>query len=96
MDKPKYLADEKGNINIVLPVSGANVSLRPPKGKDLAAIEKASKTEDITNVEIMASTIALLASPKMSKDEALELDGEDLIELGQALSFFRVLGRNSQ
>lgn len=88
----KVLTNEKGQAIVKLPVDGREVTLRSPKGKDLKALEVASKKEDATNTGIMMILIAQLAvSPELTVEDVEDLDAEDIMALGVALSSFRGL-----
>lgn len=91
----KVQTKENGYIVLTLPVSGVKVSLRPPKGKDLKAIDIASKVEDASNVGIMMLIASLLAvEPVMSLEGIEDMDAEDVAALGVALGNFRALRKS--
>jgi len=82
---------EKGEVVVELPVSGQQLKLRPPKGKDLKTLEKAAKNPDVTNIDLMATLVSVLSTPEVSIETLMDLDAEDLMAAGEALSHFRAL-----
>lgn len=91
----KVQTKENGYIVVSLPASGVKVSLRPPKGKDLKAIDIASRAEDASNVGLMMLIGSLLAvEPVLSLEEIEDMDAEDVAALGVALGNFRALRKS--
>lgn len=91
---PKTAIDEKGQVILTLPVSKTEVTLRPPKGKDIKAIELASQAGDTTNIGTMMLVVSFLAvKPKLTIDEMDEMDAEDVAALGEALGNFRLFSQ---
>lgn len=86
----KVRVNEKGQVVLTLPVSGTVVTLRPPKGKDLKALEVASRQDDSTNTGMMMTMASLLAvTPVLSLEDVEDMDAEDVSALGVALGNFR-------
>lgn len=92
----KLKVNEKGQVILSLPVAGTQVILRTPKGKDLKALELASKQPDATSVGTMMTLASLLSvSPELSVDDIEELDSEDVAALGLALGSFRAFAKSA-
>lgn len=88
----KVLKNDKGHLLVTLPVAGTRVSLRPPKGRDLKAIEVASQQPGMTNTGMMMELVALLSvEPALTVDDVEDMDAEDVAALGVALGNFRAL-----
>ena len=92
MSKP--YTNEKGQVVVKLPVAGVEVAFRSPKGKDLKAIELASKADDATNTGIMMMLMESLCvkfsdRSGITLEEVEDLDAEDVAVMGAALSSFR-------
>lgn len=86
----KVITNEKGELTLTLPVSGIKAKLRSPKGRDMKALEIASKQPDATNVGMMMVLASmLLVEPQMTSEEVEDLDTEDVEALGVALGNFR-------
>lgn len=88
--KVKVLQNEQGHNVFSLPVSGLEVTLRNPKGRDLLALERFTKTPDLTNLEVMfwlAETLCV--SPGFTSEQLLDLDAEDAVILGGVVENFR-------
>lgn len=90
----KIQTNEKGQTIVKLPTSGTEVILRQPKGKDLKAIEVATKATEATNIGVLMLIASLLAvSPEMSLEEVEDLDAEDVEVLGEAIGNFRAFNK---
>ena len=90
----KIYTNEQGHIEITLPVSKAQVTLRQPKGRDLKAIEVATNATDSTNIGLMMLIASFLITTKGYDLETIEdLDAEDIQVIGQAISTFRVFSQ---
>lgn len=88
--KVKVLQNESGHNVFTLPVSGTEVTLRNPKGRDLLALEKFTKTEGLTNLEVVFWLATQLSvSPGFTQDQLLDLDAEDAMVLGGVIENFR-------
>lgn len=91
MSKVKTSVNEKGQVIVELPVSGSEVTLRSPKGRDIKAIELAGQAGDTTNIGTMMTIVSFLAvEPKLSIEDLDDMDAEDVAALGEALSNFRI------
>lgn len=94
----KTYTNEKGHVIVSLPVEGVEVAFRSPKGKDLKAIELASKADDATNTGIMMMLIESLCvkfgdRSNITLDQVEDMDAEDVAAMGAALSNFRAFGK---
>lgn len=94
MSKLKVYTNEKGHSVVNLPVAGVELAFRSPKGKDLKHLELASKADDATNVGMMLLLASMLcvkygAASGLSIEDAENMDADDVLALGEALSSFR-------
>lgn len=89
--KPKTALNELGQVIVTLPVSKMEVTLRPPKGRDIKAIELAGQSGEATNIGTMMTIISFLAvQPTLTIDQLDDMDAEDVTALGEALGNFRI------
>lgn len=94
MAKVKTALNERGQVIVTLPVSKTEVTLRPPKGRDIKAIELAGQAGDNTNVGTMMTIVSFLAvEPTLTLDELDDMDAEDVAALGEALGNFRIFSQ---
>jgi Phage tail assembly chaperone proteins, E, or 41 or 14 len=89
--KPKTIirTSETGSKVVELPISKSTVELRRPKGKDLVAIGDLAKS-GANQVAVMFHAVSML-SGTLSYEALEDLDGEDILALGEGLSSFPVL-----
>lgn len=94
----KTYINEKGNKVVKLPVSGQEIELRSPKGRDLKQIELMSADTSVGQIGIAMALTVSLAVSKVDQEplnlEALDdMDAEDFLALSEAVSSFRVFSR---
>lgn len=74
---------------VILKLSnGDTLTLRPPKGKDVREMERASNMSDVTNSDVAVRLLTLLSGK--DEDYFWELDANDFAEAIEAFKSFRL------
>lgn len=88
--KLKVLQNEHGEHVFNLPVSGEQIRLRNPKGKDLRAIDSKLKGQELGGIELTYFLAQqLCTSHDLSEAKLDDMDGEDLVALAGVINSFR-------
>ena len=86
----KTFQDQTGRSVFKLPVSGEEVGLRAPKGKDLKALDAFLGTQSgAANMAAVYFLATQLSDGRLTGEALDELDAEDLLAIAGVINSFR-------